>query len=104
MITIFNKPIIDTEFYIWKKYSVKIIFTFSPRKWIFQMKLEILNNFTNNLQYNIKNTYFIENLTSSIENKINTINNSCVLFKNNLKNQMQLFDFENGLIFFINLI
>lgn len=60
--------------------------------------------FTNNLQNNINITYLIENITSSIENKINADNNACILVKNKLKNRILPFDFEDELMFFIDLI
>jgi hypothetical protein len=62
------------------------------------------NKYTNNLHNNLNTTYLIENITSLIEKKINPSNNDCILFKNKLKNRIQPFDFEDELIFFIELI
>jgi len=59
---------------------------------------------TKKLHNNINITYLIENITNSIKNKMSPHNNACLLVKNKLKNRIQPFDFEDELIFFIDLI
>lgn len=58
----------------------------------------------NHSNKNININYLIKKITKSIKNEISSNDIKCILVKNKLKNRKQPLDYENELLFFIDLI